>query len=237
MLIYEITSRRLNEAGLVGSIASSLANKFVSSTLGIDAKAGVTDPNAQQAAALEINQQLARQLGEQLNQVWAQTVQNFIAGHKDTSGNALTKVTDASPADQDQLRMELDKIILKMTGIKEPSLDAWEAAIDTGDDKDKQLAADIGDQIKALESLIWGNLLRDVSIDEQKQTFAKLGVEISRAQTLNTFTSKAAKTGAPTGPKVVQDPKTMAITVDGKPYDPANPVHAQAVKAALGGTP
>lgn len=236
MQIHEITARKLNEVGLAGALAKGItgavANKFVSSTLGIDASdTPSTDPYARASGAMEINKQLAVQMGQQLNKMWGQVVQNFMAQHPDSAGNALTSIKSARPADAAKLSQELDKIVVDMSRVGK-TLDQWAAGINTGDPKDAAEAKVMVGQLKSIKDAIWKETLdpSDTSGQARAQAFANLGTAIAQIQNINSFVEKP-KTGAASGiARVEVDPRTNTFMVDRQPYDPKNPIHVTAVR-------
>ncbi len=237
MQIHEITSRRLDE-GILGAIAGGLtkavANQFVSSTLGIDPRTTPsTDPDARAKGAMEINKQLAVQLGQQLNKVWGQVTQNFMASHKDAAGNALTSMKTATPADAAKLKQELDGMVVDATKVGKP-LDQWAASINTGDPKDANEAKAAVSQIKNIVDGIWKEALEssDTSGRVRASYFAELGQLIAKVQNIKQFMSSPEKTPAKPGERerVTYDEKTKKITVDGRPYNPDDPAQDALVK-------
>jgi hypothetical protein len=233
MQIHEITARKLNEISLAGGFAGALANKFVSSTLGVDARDTPSDdPLARSKGAMEINKQLAGKMGQELNKMWGQVVQNFMATHKDTSGYPLNNIKSAAPADAAKLSQELDKIVVDMSRVGK-ALDQWAAGINTGDPKDAAEARVMVGQLKDIKDAIWKETLdpSDTSGQARAQAFAKLGTAIAQIQNINSFVEQSKKSGAAPGtPRVTTDPRTNAFMVDRQPYDPKNPVHVTAVK-------
>ena len=235
MQIHEITSRKhLNEIGIIGGLGQALANKFVSSTLGVNptdqkyATGQSTDSRAR--GAMAINQQLAVLLGQQMSKAWTVAIQNFMKNHKDSAGQPLTSMKSSNPADADRLRQELNKMIMNSTKITTKDLDSWVTSIDTGDVSDKQEAKLIADNIKNLEAAIWKETIDPSDQGNARaKAFTDLGTAIAQAQNVNTFTAQAAKVSTPGSSRVTINP-AGEFFVDGRPYDPKNPVHLRAVQ-------
>lgn len=246
MQIHEITSRRLNEQGMLGALAkgigTAVANKFVGATLGIDTRGGgPDDPQARAKAAMEINKSLAGQLGEKLKQIWDNVIENFMAtpGRKDVNGARLTNIEKAVPADIAALEKELGEIVIEMSKIDEPTLTQWAATITSTDPALSRNAKDIVDDINFAIRQIMAQTLRPTG-QMLATWFKTLGEDISRVQNFNTFVAKQKVQAKSGGMTVNIDPITKKVTIDGNPYDDRNPQHKaayDAFKAAGGGTP
>ena len=235
MQIHEITSRKkLNEAGVLGT----LANQFVSSTLGVNPSSGTDDPQAQAQAAMKINTQLAGQLGQQLNKVWDQVLENFMAtaDRKGTDGMRLTNIKLAVPADLAKLKQELNQIIVDTAKVGK-SLDEWVSSFSAADDPAiyNQVKL-IADNIKQTADAIWKTTVDSVDKTGQAraQAFSNLGTSIAQIQNINTF-HKQDKSGKPTEPgerrtsRIKYDERTGKFTYDNRPYDDTNPAHRAAM--------
>lgn len=120
MQIHEITRRHITEAGLMGTIANKaiagLSNKllpgsapdtqFVSSPVSV---------NQRQAAAGEMNRSLLAPMAKQMQQRWAQVVQQLVS----TSKSAADPKIPATGADQlavTDLTQELEKFLNSLFG-------------------------------------------------------------------------------------------------------------------------
>jgi hypothetical protein len=236
MQIHEITARKkLQEVSMLGSLASAMANKFVSSTLGIDPNqgsgggaSGAKDDRAR--GATEINKQAAGLLGQQMGRAWAVAVQEFMKNHKDSAGNPLMNMSNANPGDAARLRQELNNMVVGATKIGKP-LDQWVASINTGDVSDRQEAKIIADTLTRLQDAIWKETVEpsDTRGQARTQAFNNLGVAIAQAQNVNTFTRPDTDSAY----KVKIDPATGRITVNDRPYDPGDPAQKAAVEAYM----
>ena len=241
MQIHEITGRKLNEVSVAGGLASAFANKFISSTLGVDptqgagsGASGAKDDRAQ--SAMNINKQAAGLLGQQMGRAWAVAVQEFMKNHKDSAGNPLMNMRNANPGDAARLRQELNSMVMGATKIGKP-LEQWVASIDTGDDADKQDAQDSADELTRLQDAIWRETITpsDTRGQVRTQAFTDLGIAIAKAQNLDVFTRKGNVDSAY---EVKVDERTGAITVNGRPYNPSDPAQRAAVaRATAGGRP
>lgn len=236
MQIYEITSRKKLDEGigtaLAGGLAKAVANKFVSSTLGIDPRGGgPDDPLSRSAAAMEINKGLAAQLGQKLHAVWENVLKNFIAapGRKGRDGMDLNDIRNATDADLNQLKTELNKLVVDTLKLDKP-LDAWAASIKTDDPADANLAQKYTNQIKATIENIW-KFTRDGGLPQEKTAaFAQLGLDIAQLQNVNQMLGPQKQPGTnPDAEAIKYDERTGQWTFKGQPYDATKPDHKAAM--------
>lgn len=115
MQIHEITRRRINEAGIMGQIGSNIATGLANKLLPGSAPAepfatGPVSVNQRQAAAGEMNRSLLAPLAKQMQQRWAQTVQQLVSTSKSAADPKIpaTGADQLAPAD---LRQELEKFL------------------------------------------------------------------------------------------------------------------------------
>ena len=185
MQIHEITRRRVNEAGIMGqigsNIATGLANKLLPGSVPADQFAGApVSANQRQAAAGEMNRSLLEPLSKQMQQRWAQVVQQLVSTSKSVADPKIpaTGADQLAPA---ELTQEFEKFLNSLFA---PSIDiAGLAALSDNNDA-RMLSQQLPAQIQAAI---------DVTMDpktnagQAKKTWMDLATSVQRAKSIAQF--------------------------------------------------
>lgn len=216
MQIHEITRKPIKE-----DVVSGLTNMLYKS-------AGVANPldqnltpgtpvasNMRQSAAGEMNKSLLAPLAKEMQKRWAQTVQQLLL--KSVVPGTKNPVTSAAQLDPGVLEKELYQFVNALAGV------------DIG-----QLKDDGSGQANLLNTELKPQITAAIA-DTQKpnpgaNVWLPLATSIQRAKSIKTYSAGSGNKKGPgqTLPVYKQGGKTM---VDGRPYNPTNPDHVEAVKA------
>jgi len=185
MQIHEITHRPITEAGVLGqigtNIATGLANKLLPGSAPDPLRVGpATAVNQRQAAAGEMNRSLLAPLAKQMQQRWAQTVQQLVSTSKSVADPKIpaTGADQLAPA---ELTQELEKFLNSSFGSGN-DIASLAAMTDNNDARmlSQQLPKQIQDAIK-------------VTMDPKtnsgiaEKTWMDLATSVQRAQSIGQF--------------------------------------------------
>jgi hypothetical protein len=227
MQIHEITQKQVAEGW--GDIGKTIATKAMTGLSNKLLPGSVPDPNLvgspvsanqRQAAAGEMNKSLLAPLAKEMQNRWAQTVQQLLVRSVDKATGA--PVTSASQIDRAALEKEMNTFINSLAGFDLAKLDS----MDDGSGQAKQLDADLKPQLLAA--------IEDThSPVKNAKVWLSLATSIHRSKSIATF-ANGAKTGGPGGKYLPITPTGVAgkVLVDGQPFNRTDPIHIASVKAA-----
>ena len=124
MLIHELTRKKpVNEgiggalAAVAGGIAKQVGTQSINKALGTDVTSqdGPTQGREQGFQDLA-NSSAAKTLATSMQTAWQQTVQNFMANSKDSSGNPPTSLSQVTQPSIATLKTNLEDLVNKMIG-------------------------------------------------------------------------------------------------------------------------
>ena len=185
MQIHEITRRHINEAGIMGqigsNIATGMANKLLPGSVPADQYATApVSANQRQAAAGQMNRSLLAPLAKQMQQRWAQVVQQLVS----TSKSAADPKIPATGADQlapAELTQEFEKFLNSLFA---PSIDiAGLAALSDNNDA-RMLSQQLPVQI---QSAIDVTMDPKTNAGKANKTWMDLATSVQRAKSIGQF--------------------------------------------------
>ena len=227
MQIHEITQKQVVEGW--GDIGKTIATKAMNGLSNKLLPGSVPDPNLvgspvaanqRQAAAGQMNKSLLAPLAKEMQNRWAQTVQQLLVRSVDKATGA--PVTSASQIDRAALEKEMNTFINSLAGFDLAKLDG----MDDGSGQAKQLDADLKPQLLAA--------IEDTqSPVKDAKVWLSLATSIQRAKSIATF-ANGAKTGGPGGKYLPITPTGVPgkVLVGDQPYNPTDPIHKASVIAA-----
>lgn len=184
MQIHEITRRRINEAGIMAqignNIATGLANKLLPGSVPADQFATApVSANQRQAAAGQINRSLLAPLAKQMQQRWAQVVQQLVSTSKSVADPKIpaTGADQLAPA---ELTQELEKFVNSLFR----TIDIAGLAAMSDNNDARMLSQQLPTQIQAAI---------DVTMDPKtnagkaNKTWMDLATSVQRAQSIAQF--------------------------------------------------
>jgi hypothetical protein len=185
MQIHEITRRRINEAGIMGqigsNIATGLANKLLPGSVPADQFVGSpTSANQRQAAAGQMNRSLLAPLAKQMQQRWAQAVQQLVSTSKSVADPKIpaTGADQLAPA---ELTQEFEKFLNSLFA---PNIDiAGLAALSDNNDA-RMLSQQLPVQI---QSAIDVTMDPKTNAGKANKTWMDLATSVQRAKSIAQF--------------------------------------------------
>jgi hypothetical protein len=184
MQIHEITRRRINEAGIMGqigsNIATGLANKLLPGSVPDPGNQGApVAANQRQAAAGQMNRSLLAPLAKQMQQRWAQVVQQLVSTSKSVADPKIpaTGANQLAPA---ELTQEFEKFLNSLFR----SIDIAGLAAMSDNNDARMLSQQLPAQIQAAI---------DVTMDPKtnagkaNKTWMDLATSVQRAQSIAQF--------------------------------------------------
>ena len=226
MQIHEITRKPVAE-GIGDKMIGGLTNMLYKS-------AGVANPldqnglqgaptaaNQRQAAAGQMNSTLLAPLAKEMQNRWAQTVQQLLVRSVDKATGA--PVTSASQLDRAALEKEMNTFINSLAGF---DLAKLSTTMDDGSGQAKELDADLKPQLLAA-------IDDTMSPVNGAKVWLPLATSIQRAKSIATF-ANGAKTGGPAGKylPVTATGQPGKVLVGDQPFNRTDPIHMSSVIAA-----
>ena len=196
MQIHEITHRTITEAGLMGQIGTNIATGLANKLLPGSAPAGqfVGDPvsvNQRQAAAGQMNRSLLAPLAKQMQQRWAQVVQQLVSTSK-SAADPKIPATAAGQLAVTDLTQELEKFLNSLFGAGN-DIASLASMTDNNDARmlSQQLPKQIQDAIKLTMDPKTNAGIAD-------KTWMDLATSVQRAKSIGQFSGTRGKAVAGT---------------------------------------
>jgi len=185
MQIHEITHRQINEAGIMGqigsNIATGMANKLLPGSVPADQYATApVSANQRQAVAGQMNRSLLAPLAKQMQQRWAQVVQQLVSTSKSVADPKIpaTGADQLAPA---ELTQEFEKFLNSLFA---PSIDiAGLAALSDNNDA-RMLSQQLPVQI---QSAIDVTMDPKTNAGKANKTWMDLATSVQRAKSIGQF--------------------------------------------------
>lgn len=192
MQIHEITRRRINEAGIMGQIGSNIATGMANKLL----PGSVPDPryvgapvaaNQRQAAAGQMNRSLLEPLAKQMQQRWAQAVQQLVSTSKSVADPKIpaTGADQLAPA---ELTQEFEKFLNSL--FRTINIAGLAAMSDNNDAR--MLSQQLPAQIQAAIDV---TMDPKTNASKANKTWMDLATSVQRAQSIAQFSGNR-RTGA-----------------------------------------
>lgn len=192
MQIHEITRRRINEAGIMGQIGSNIATGMANKLL----PGSVPDPryvgapvaaNQRQAAAGQMNRSLLEPLAKQMQQRWAQAVQQLVSTSKSVADPKIpaTGADQLAPA---ELTQEFEKFLNSLFR----SIDIAGLAAMSDNNDARMLSQQLPAQIQAAIDV---TMDPKTNASKANKTWMDLATSVQRAQSIAQFSGNR-RTGA-----------------------------------------
>jgi hypothetical protein len=227
MQIHEITRKAVAE-GIGDKMIGGLTNMLYKS-------AGVANPldqtglqgkpvagNLRQGAAGEMNKTLLAPLAKEIQKRWAQTVQQLLVKSVDKTTGA--PATSAAQIDRTALEKEMHMFMNTLAGFDLSTL----AGNDDGSGQAKQLDSELKPQITAA--------IADTQKPAGASVWLPLATSIQRAKSIRQFAMGAKAAGDAGGASkylpITPTGQPGKVLVDGRPYNPTDPIHKASVIAA-----
>jgi len=199
MQIHELTRpRKINEASVAGAIGgatavaggigSALGKSLMTQAFGTDVtpKYGDTQDREQGFQNL-VNSSAAKTLATSMQTAWQQTVQNFLANSKDSSGNPPTSLSQVTQPSIATLKTNLQDLVNKMIGGRQGS-DYKNIPTYIGDPNQKDYAEDIIVDIDKSIDAIYNATLQNTDSKTVANLFTQLvGMGVLPAQNMMAY--------------------------------------------------
>ena len=216
MQIHEITKKAVNEDLVSGLTNMAWKAAGVANPLDQNGPQGApVASNMRQAAAGEINRSLLAPMAKQMQQRWAQTVQQLLTKSVDTAGNPATS---AAQIKTDALEKELYLFINGLVGRGFDIGDLSSRPDPSG--QSKQLYSELQPQITAAI-----NTTQKPNPSQQQQIWMDLATSIQRAKSILNFSS-----GGSVKPATAGKDNAGRTTFNGTPYNKTDPSHRALVQ-------
>lgn len=220
MQIHEVTRKTVAE-GIGDKIIGGLTNmawKAAGTANPLDqagAQGAPVASNMRQASAGEMNKTLLAPLAKQMQQRWAQTVQQLLAKSVDAAGNPATSASQIKTA---ALEKELYLFINGLVGRGFDIGDLSSRQDPSG--QSKQLYSDIKPQITAAI-----NFTQKPNTTQQQRIWLDLATSIQRAKSILNFSGQGNVKPATPGKD-----NAGKTTFNGTPYNKTDPSHRALVQ-------
>jgi hypothetical protein len=219
MQIHELTRpRRVNEgiggalAAAVGGIAKQVGTQTINKALGtnVTSQDGPAQ-NREQGFQDLANSSAAKTLATSMQTAWQQTVQNFLANSKDSSGNPPTSLSQVSQPSITTLKTNLVDLVNKMLGRQ--GADYKNIAAYIGDPTQKLYAEKIVTDIdKFIDSIYNATLQQNTDPKAMADLFTELvGKGVLIAQNLMAYDAGSAGRRAGVTGAVQMTPQQRAL--------------------------
>ena len=217
MQIHELTRpRRVNEVlGAVGAALGGIAKQVGTQTIN---KALGTDVTSQDGPAQSreqgfqnlVNSPAAKTLATTMQTAWQQTVQNFLANSKDSSGNPPTSLSQVTQPSITTLKTNLEDLVNKMLGRQ--GSDYKNIATYIGDPNQKDYAQDIIADIDKSIDTIYNATLQNTDSKAMASFFTELvGMGILPAQNMMAYDTGRRGTGGTRSGSVPLTPQAQQV--------------------------
>jgi hypothetical protein len=217
MQIHELTRpRRVNEVlGAVGAALGGIAKQVGTQTIN---KALGTDVTSQDGPAQSreqgfqnlVNSPAAKTLATTMQTAWQQTVQNFLANSKDSSGNPPTSLDQVTQPSITTLKTNLEDLVNKMLGRQ--GSDYKNIATYIGDPNQKDYAQDIIADIDKSIDTIYNATLQNTDSKAMASFFTELvGMGILPAQNMMAYDTGRRGAGGTRSGSVPLTPQAQQV--------------------------
>lgn len=252
MQIHEITKKTVTEASVAGAvgganavaggIGAALGKSLMTKAFGMDVTPQYGDTQDREQGFQNLaNSSAARTLATTMQTAWQQTVQNFMANSKDSSGNPPTSLDQVTQPSIATLKTNLEDLVNKMIGRQGTDYKVIPTYI--GDPQQKQYAEKIVVDIEKSIDEIYNATLQRTDPKAMANLFTKLvGMGVLPAQNMMAYDTKTKGIGARTG-RVQLTPQAQRLADQAKLTDAdvlnlqqlaSNPANIPALQQLIG---
>ncbi len=202
MQIHELTRpRKVNEASVAGAIGgaqavaggigSALGKNLMTQAFGTDITPKYGDTQDREQGFQDLaNSSAAKTLATTMQTAWQQTVQNFLANSKDSSGNPPTSLSQVSQPSITSLKTNLEDLVNKMIGRQGSNYKVLPTYI--GDPQQKLYADKIVADIDKSIDAIYNATLQNTDSKAVANLFTNLvGMGVLPAQNIAAYDTKS----------------------------------------------
>jgi len=244
MLIHELTRKKpVNEgiggalAAVAGGIAKQVGTQAINKSLGTDVTSQ-DGPNQSREQGFQdlANSSAAKTLAATMQTAWQQTVQNFMANSKDSSGNPPTSLSQVTQPSIATLKTNLQDLVNKMLG--RSGVDYRNLPNSIGDPTQKLYAEKVVADIDKSVDAIYDATLQNTDSKTVADLFTALvGMGVLPAQNMAAYDRKSAAQRNKT--RLYTDPDGRRVIDLGQGpewFDEKNPEHIKVRDQYLKGT-
>ncbi len=249
MLIHELTQpRRVNEVlgavgAALGGIAKQVGTQSINKALGTDVTSQDGPAQSREQGFQDLaNSSAAKTLATSMQTAWQETVQNFMANSKDSSGNPPTSLSQVTQPSIATLKTNLQDLVNKMIGRQGSDYKALPTYIN---DPQQKLYADkiVADIDKSIDA-IYKATLENTDPKAVANLFTNLvGMGVLPAQNMAAYDTKSgggpdARKGAvqmtPQAQKMADQAKLTDANILNLQQLAANPANHAALQQMIG---